>query len=127
MIAFQHPYAAPTLTINLRNPNRGDSLLIENRVQIRQAMNGDLHSFRRSPATHRILLTFSELSKPKVQELIDFITASASDEIRYTDYDAVVWRGYIITDPAVFTTEGLKGSTCVEVSNITIEFKGSQV
>ena len=127
MIAFAHPYAAPTLTVNLRDPEKGDSLLVENRVQVRQAMNGDLRSFIRTPPTRRILLTFVELSKPKVTELIAFLTASAGAEIKYTDYDAVVWRGWIITDPAEFTTQGSKGGTCIEVSTITLEFKGSKV
>lgn len=127
MISFQHPYASPTLTINIRNPNLGDSLLVENRTQVRRAMNGDLRSFTRTPVTRRILLTFEELSKAKVQELIDFLTTAAGDEIKYTDYDSVVWRGWIITDPAEFSTQGSKGGTCVEVSTITLEFKGSKV
>jgi len=126
MIEFAHPYATPTLTVSLRNPELGDSLLIENRVQVRQDMSGDLHSFRRTPVSRRLLLTFIELSKPKVQELIDFITTSAGDEIKYTDYDSVVWRGYIM-NPAEFTTIGRKNGTCIEVSTITIEFRGSQV
>lgn len=127
MISFAHPQATPTLTINLRNPDLNDSLLIENRVQVRQAMNGDLRSFIRTPATSRLLLTFVELSKPKVEELIAFFITSAGAEIRYTDYDAVVWRGWLITDPAEFTTQGRKADTCVEVSTITLEFKGSKV
>lgn len=127
MIEFAHPQAAPTLTIDLRHPEKGDSELVENRVQVRQAMNGDLRSFKRTPVTRRLLLTFVELSKPKVQELIDFLTTSAGDEIKYTDYDAVVWRGWIITDPAEFSTQGRKDGTCVEVSTITLEFKGSKV
>lgn len=127
MISFQHPYASPTLTINIRNPNLGDSLLVENRTQVRRAMNGDLRSFTRTPVTRRILLTFEELNKAKVQELIDFLTTAAGDEIKYTDYDSVVWRGWIITDPAEFSTQGSKGGTCVEVSTITLEFKGSKV
>jgi len=127
MISFQHPYAAPTLTINIRNPNLGDSLLVENRTQVRRAMNGDLRSFTRTPVTRRILLTFSELNKAKVQELVDFLTTAAGGEIKYTDYDSVVWRGWIMTDPAEFLTQGSKGGTCVEVSTITLEFKGSKV
>ena len=127
MIEFAHPQAAPTLTIDLRNPEKGDSELVENRVQVRQAMNGDLRSFIRTPPTRRLLLTFVELSKPKVDELIAFLTTSAGTEIKYTDYDAVVWRGWLITDPAEFSTQGRKGGTCVEVSTITLEFKGSKV
>ena len=127
MISFQHPYAAPTLTVNIRNPDLGDSLLVENRTQVRRAMNGDLRSFTRTPVTRRLLLTFRELNKAKVQEIINFLTTAAGDEIKYTDYDAVAWRGWILTDPAEFTTQGSKGGTCVEVSTITLEFKGSKV
>lgn len=127
MITFAHPYAAPTLNIQLRNPELADSELINIRTQVRQAMSGDIHSFRRTPATRNLLLSFTELSKPKVQELIDFLTTSAGDEIQYTDYSAVVWRGYILTNPAEFATIGHKDSTCIEVSTITLEFKGSKV
>ena len=127
MIVFAHPYAAPTLTVNIRNPALNDSILVENRVQVRRAMNGDLRSYKRTPATTKLLLSFSELSKPKVQEIIDFLIASVGDEIKYTDYNAVVWRGWILTDPAEFTTQGTKGGTCVEVSTLTLEFNGSKV
>ena len=126
MIEFGHPYPTTTLTVSLRNPELGNSVLTENRVQVRQDMSGNLHSFRRTPASIHLLLTFTELSKPKVQELINFIVASAGDEIKYTDFDAIVWRGYIM-NPAEFTTIGRKGGTCIEVSTITIEFRGSQV
>ena len=127
MIEFAHPYVTPTLTVDIRNPELNDSLLVENRVQVRRAMNGDLRSFIRTPPTRRLLLTFVELSKPKVDELIAFLTTSAGTEIKYTDYDAVVWRGWIITDPAEFSTQGQKGNTCIEVSSLTIEFNGSKV
>jgi len=127
MITFSHPYIAPTLSINIRNPELANSELVGIRTQVRQSMSGALHSFRRTPATRNLLLSFTELSKTKVQELIDFLTTSAGDELRYIDYNAVVWRGYILTNPAEFTTDGKKGSTCIEVSSITLEFKGSKV
>lgn len=127
MITFQHPYTSPTLTIELRNPDLSNSLLVENRVQVRRTMEGVLRSYIRTPVTHRLLLTLSEISKPKVQELINFLIASAGDEIKYTDYESVVWRGWLLTDPLEFTTVGTKDDTCIEVSTITLEFKGSKV
>ena len=105
MIVFAHPYAAPTLTVNIRNPALNDSILVENRVQVRRAMNGDLRSFKRTPATRRLLLNFSELSKPKVQEIIDFLIASVGDEIKYTDYDAVGWRGWLMAVRDIMNSE----------------------
>jgi len=127
MITFAHPYAAPTLSVILRDPEYGDSTLVNVRTQVRQSMSGEIHSFRRTSATRDLLLTFSEISKPKVQELIDFLTTAAGDEIKYTDYEAVVWRGWLITNPAEFITNSKKDGTCIEVSTITLEFRGSKV
>jgi len=126
-VTFQHPYAAPTETLNLRNPNLGNSEQTEIRTQFRRAMDGDIHSYRRTAATKKLLLIFAEISKPNLQEVFDFIALSAGDEIKYTDHDAVVWRGYIVNEPVQSQTTSKKGGSCIEVNTFTIEFIGSVV
>ena len=127
-ITFQHPYATPTLTLTLRNPELGDSLGLDIKTQFQIAMNGDIYSHRRTPANKALMLSFKNVTKAIVAELFTFIIASAGDEVKYTDYAAVVWRGYIVSNPieTAVETKVIDGA-CVEFKTFLLQFKGSKV
>jgi len=132
-VKFEYPYASPTVELNLRNPDLGDSMQHDIKLQYGRVMNGNLFTYKYTPATKRLLMTFRHLTKAKVDELIDFLHQTSGREIKYTDYNNVVWRGAITTDPNEITTlgpvQGSDGSSaaCIEVSEITIEFDGEEV
>ena len=127
-ITFQYPYATPTLTLTLRNPELGDSEGLDIKIRFQITMNGEIYSHRRTPENKRLILTFRSVTKALVLELRDFIKLSSGEEIKYTDYNAVIWRGYITSNPIESATESkIVNGTCIEVSAFTLEFKGSIV
>jgi len=124
-VEFGHPYATPTLTLELRNPELGDSEAIDVKTQFKIAMNGDIHSHRRTPENHRLLLSFTAITKALYEDMITFIETSVGDEVRYTDYNSDVWRGYILTNPLEGSTvRKIVDGTCIETYTFTIEYQG---
>ena len=125
-ITFQYPYATPILTLTLRNPELGDSEGLDIKTQFQITMNGDVHSHRRTPENKKLLMTFRNITKSLTLDLRNFIKISSGSEIKYTDYNSVIWRGYIINNPIESATESkIVDGTCIEVSTFTLEFNGS--
>lgn len=132
-VTFAYPYAAPTVTLTLRNPDLGDGQQQDMQLNYGRAMDAGVYTYKRTPALTKLLLTFNFLTKATVDELIDFLHQSSGREIRYTDYNGVIWRGAISTDPnEIATTGSIPGvgsssDECVEISSLTLEFEGEVV
>ena len=88
-VKFEYPYASPTVELNLRNPDLGDSMQHDIQLQYGRAMNGGLYTYKYTPATRQLLMTFRHLTKAKVDELIDFLHQTSGRELKYTDYNSV--------------------------------------
>jgi len=127
-ITFQHPYTTPTLTLTLRNPELGDSEGLDIKTQFQITMDGSVYSHRRTPENKTLVLAFKNITKAIAAELFDFVLASAGEEVKYTDYHAVIWRGYIVSDPVETATETkIINGTCVEVKTFVLQFKGAVI
>jgi len=126
-VQFGHPYATPTLTLDLRNPELGNSEQLDLKTQFKITMDGEINSHRRTPMNQKLLLSWVNLTKAKIEEFITFLETSAGDEVRYTDHDANVWRGYILTNPLDYVTETkIVWGNCIEVYTANLEFQGYQ-
>jgi hypothetical protein len=123
-VSFGFPYAAPTTTIDLRNPDLGNIEALNVKTQFSQSMNGVLYSTRYTPAGRTLSLTFSSLTRAKMDEFQDFIVAATCQDVRYEDHDGNVWQGQIITNPNESVTTGPKDGTCIEVGTVSIQFEG---
>jgi len=126
-VVFGHPYASPTLSITLKNPSLGDAEQHDIKTKFHISMDNTFYSTKATPATKTLTLTFPFLDKTKYEELITFLETSNGSEIKYTDQNSQVWRGYMLADPAEFDVYAKLGSTCVEAARLTLQFTGSIV
>lgn len=105
-IRLTWPFISPILTLDLRNPNFGNSSSIETYTKIRRTRSNQLGIVRGAswPVIERLTVKFSALSKTESNAFVDFVTRSAAFEIGYLDQEARQWRGYI-TDVTLTTTQ----------------------
>jgi len=126
-VIFKHPYAVPTTTLNVRNPQLGNSEQYNIKTQFHLAMDATVYSTIDTPVSKTLLLTFTHLTKAVVDSFIAFFKVSAGEIISYTDHDTNIWRGVIVNNPFEAATDGRKGGVCIEVSTVTIQFRGAIV
>lgn len=117
MVTFTYPYTTPTITINLPNPNLGDSTQYENQVIFGIAASGRVYSYIKTPTLNRLLLTFTKLNFTQMNDLKNLLYSSANDEFGYLDHESIQWKGNCLNDP--FEEKGLKNFQA-----ITLEFMG---
>lgn len=93
------PYAAPTVTLTLRNPNFDNVEQFEFRRINRRTKGGDLDLFRDEtwPKVKRLIYSFSELKETQRNELFTFLIRSIGQEIGILDFESRQWRGIILT------------------------------
>lgn len=127
MITFAYPWSAPTLTVDLRNPEFSDKVEVNTHLKILTMMDGSERTRKTTPATVLLQLKFIELTRRKAIELRDFLVASLGTKVKYFDYLGNQWSGFITTDLDTLTTyaRGL-GSTELrkESVTITLDFEG---
>lgn len=96
------PYAAPTLTLELRNPNFDNVEQFEFRRINRRTKGGGLDLFRDEtwPKAKRLIYSFSELKETQRNDLLTFLIRSIGQEIGILDFESRQWRGVILTPSA---------------------------
>ena len=117
MVTFTYPYVSPTLTVQVPNPNLGDSDQHENQVKFGIAMSGKVYSYIKTPTSRQLLLSFSKLSYTMFTNLKTLIYLSVNGEVGYLDHNNVQWKGNFLNDP--FEARDTKN-----YQTLTIEFKG---
>lgn len=130
MITFMYPFNAPTLTIDIKNPEFANVKSIMVKVGLMTMMDGSLRTERSTPANKILKLVFKDVTRRKSLELRNFIIASQSSMIRYIDFDGVSWKGFITTEPfTIMTTDRGLGSTEPrhEANTFNIDFEGTLV
>jgi hypothetical protein len=91
---LQVPYAAPTLSITLPNPELDDVRSVDNQSRVKFGMDGSLHAFKKGNI-EKLQYTFANMTKVKAQELEDFIITAAAQDIKITDYDGHIWQSEV--------------------------------
>lgn len=126
--------AAPTLTtsqmiltdgvttITLRRPLFGNQEILDvQRIQ-RNNRGGESRTFRDDtwPVVHRTKYQFEGINDTLAQSVRDFFEATLGLEITLTDYEGVVWQGFVINPSGVFSDED--ATTCENTAEF--EFDG---
>lgn len=105
MITLAYPSAPPyTQTIILRNPELGDPQQINLKTMIKQNMVGDFYTHKKTPTTSKLVLNFVSLTRTEKDALVSFYSLRIGQQIRYVDYNSVVWICRISNDNLVITT-----------------------
>ncbi len=88
-----------SLSIQLRNPEFGNTEAIEIRRINRKSRGGDLFVFRDPiwPKSRTFQVKFSFLKEDDISRLLDFVHQTTGQVVTYTDYEGQVWNGIIIT------------------------------
>ena len=120
MATFTVPYAAPTITVIIPDPNLGDSRQHENKAAFGLAMSGKVYSYIKTPTTQKLLLNFTKLSYTQFSDLKNLVYASANEVVGYLDRDSNQWTGNFLNDP-------FEGRDTKNYQTITLEFKGAIV
>lgn len=131
MITLQAPFLAPTFTITIRNPELHDNLVLDTRSKFYKAMDGSTRGFKKTPALKKHTLSFTNLTRIKALEVLNFMANASGHEVKYIDRQSQTWRGMLLTDPCEVKTDGRgrtdRDTVRAEANSITIEFLGTLI
>jgi len=117
-------------TTQLPNPDLGDAEGLNVSVNYREAMNGKPYVYRKQTNDRNISLTWSNLNRGKLVELMEFFKAYIGQEITIVDHESVTWKA-ILTDDSVTvrTTKRVvpAGPGRQEAGEITLSFVGTRI
>ena len=119
-VEFTYPYVSPSITMEIRNPELGNSLALQLKRIVNTSRGNKVDIYRPQNWPKATILDFEivGLSWDDVLNLRDFITNSLGKEIGYLDYESQQYRGFITTpgDPVRQTGPG-----CGFVAHFTFE------
>lgn len=90
-------------SIDLKNPNLGDTQERDLQTYFREAMTGKMRGYKRTDEVITMSFNFSTVKDSKVEEYINFYIDNAGDEIYFVDWLGNLWRGWIINQPNEFS------------------------
>ena len=126
----------PTTNITLRSPDLGDSESHDIKTRYRRAMEGTIYGYKFTPADNILLMRWQELNVTDRTDLRAFLMAVIAQEVDIELLylaladpvaDIQTWRGKFISNPFEFETRARKEGPCIEVSTITLQFRGNLV
>lgn len=123
-VTFTYPYTSPTLTLELRAPDLGDSTTTNVKRLNNTTRGGKQIYYRDSewPVSDVLEFGFSGLTDVEVASLFTFLDESLGKEIGFLDWLGQEWRGIII-DPS--GAQVMDGPSCA--SKMGIVFRGRRV
>ena len=128
-VVFAFPFNAPSLQVQVRDPDLANITRTESEATIKMAMDGTLYSKRRSTQPTVLSWTFHALTRAKAEELQNFFQASAGQTILLIDFEGTSWAGQVVSPKFDFDTNetGLSpyGSVRPEYSTVKLEFQGA--
>lgn len=131
MITLQAPFLSPIFSVTIRNPELNDNLILDTRSKFYKAMDGSTRGYKKTPALKKHTLVFTNLSRIKALEVLNFLNDASGSEVKYIDRQAQIWRGMILTDPCEVKTESLgrsdRDTVRAEANSITLEFNGTLI
>lgn len=97
-ILLEYPFVSPTTTLELRNPNFNDKLVVRKSRIYRVSRGNDLIVFKDPiwPKTRIINYAFERLTQVQAQDALDFFEESLGKYIKLTTYESLVYKGIII-------------------------------
>ena len=120
MFVITAPYPQLYVSINLPDPEWGDSIGSTTTIDSKYTMTGDLYTHKKTSNSKKMIFGFS-LSRGRAASLIEFIKSYLGSKIKINDHTDKVWIGNFITNPqpAEITTG--------EVYSIEFEFEGEEI
>lgn len=119
-VTLQAPYDLIQASILLPSPNLGDEISPEVKVSIRNSMNGVIYS---TVKTHnRFKFTWDlNLTNAKARELYVFNEYYNSMPWRVFDWNDVLYRAYLLSNPLQFTFVSRNSV------DVRLEFEGTKI
>ena len=101
-ISFWYPYDSPTNTVEIRNPELGNTAKLEFQRINRKTRGGTLIVWADNqwPKIERTELTIRGLTETQAQEYQDFVSTSLGKEIGFTDWENNSWIAIIMNPDA---------------------------
>lgn len=102
------PYVSPSLTLELRNPEFGDTEDVSTQAQMLRSRSGQLNPVRGAnwPTIRVLSFRFVALSEQQKDDFVAFVEASAADDIGLLDHYGRQWKGLLLFDAAEFVQVG---------------------
>lgn len=120
------PFIAPSLTLELRNPEFGNKISFNaNRIN-RKSRGGTIQVFRKEtwPKFRTLQMDISVLSTTQITNFKAFLIASLGQEIGLIDHEGRTWKGVITTPDTDITETG--GAPCGNYAT-SFQFEGEIV
>lgn len=122
-VSLYYPYiGSATTSIVLRNPDLGNTENYDNSVTYHRAQDGTIYSYKKRKK-QTLSLSFSALTKAKIEELESFYIANIGRTIGYTDTLGVTWK-VNITNELEYTADRGRGNC--QLFSTTIEMLASE-
>lgn len=99
MITLQYPYAAPTTTLTLRNPQYGDADQLELGIKIKYSMTGKVYTYVSPVVNEHLVLRFTQLREADIVALRAYNYVLANDFTKYTDQLGHIWKVRVVSNP----------------------------
>jgi hypothetical protein len=109
VIILQAPFSAPVTTLNLPNPQLGDSETRNNRVKIGVTMSGKIITTVSIQPGVKLQYSFNNLKRVHIAALTTFLNTQT--DIKLTDWTGTIWRVKCLSNPVEYT-EGIHFYTC---------------
>lgn len=116
VVIFSGPVSAPTIQMQMKRPDFGDQREIVRKDRTARARSGKRYVYHQDAMTHRLAMTWIDLSRRQALEFENFFVTLRGQLISYTDYNNHTWSVYSL-DPPVITSEGPEQNTV----SITLE------
>ncbi len=120
MFIITAPYPELYVTINLPDPEFGDSIGGKTTISSQYTMTGSLYTHKKTNVNKKMIFGFS-LSRGRAASLIEFIKSYLGSKIKINDHLDNVWVGYFISNPQPAEI------TVGEMYSIEFEFEGKQI
>ena len=120
MFIITAPYPELYISIQLPDPEHGDSIGNPISISSKYTMTGDLYTHKKTTTNKKHIFSFV-LNRGRADSLIEFIISYLGSKIKIEDHTGKNWVGYILTDPipAEFNTG--------ELVSIEFEFEGEEI
>lgn len=106
-------------TLNLRNPEFGDSIITDFRQRNSRNLNNRVVTYRNPtwPKIDTFRFIIKGNSKTDLNSILSFLETNRGQEITIVDYMSCVWTGFVVEDPR---TEQ-EGRGCQWTLNLSFE------
>ena len=119
-ISFAFPYDTPTTTLYFDRPEWGNIHEIFQRRLDRESRGGKRIIYRDSTwREHEIIkITFTTCTESEIVNLITFLTNSAGDRVKYTDYESREWEVIILNPDEQIVRDKSGNTVSIEMETV---------